>query len=214
MMGEGGGGGHALQFVTETELEKVRQVRGERPEDGTVPADRPLYEILKENKEKKDAEFKEKFRNLPPKALDDEETEFLEAVEKQRRDIEKSQADEEARELTNFQAAILERTLPASEVSMPRAMSEKDDKSIKSRRTSVRPVASHIQVKHALKKHKPNVKVAGAQPQSALVSSAPGAHARVPASASVEPLVVADNAATIISSLVSYASDGEDDDDR
>eukprot|EP00850_Spirogloea_muscicola_P000506 SM000002S05586 [mRNA] locus=s2:998592:999881:+ [translate_table: standard] len=103
-MGDGGGGGgHALQFVTETELEKVRQVRGARPEDGTVPADRPLYEILKENKEKKDAEFKEKFRNLPPKALDDEETEFLEAVEKQRRDIEKSQADEEARELTNFQ---------------------------------------------------------------------------------------------------------------
>ncbi|KAK9153857.1 hypothetical protein Sjap_001337 [Stephania japonica] len=43
-------------------------------EDGTAQRDKPLYEILKENKDRKDAEFNERFKHRPPKALDEDET--------------------------------------------------------------------------------------------------------------------------------------------
>ncbi|XXG47815.1 hypothetical protein AAC387_Pa02g2392 [Persea americana] len=62
-------------------LEESKKARGERVEDGTAQRDRPLYEILKENKDKKDAEFNERFKHRPPKALDEDETEFLDNLE-------------------------------------------------------------------------------------------------------------------------------------
>ncbi|GJZ53420.1 probable cyclic nucleotide-gated ion channel 5 [Tanacetum coccineum] len=37
--------------------------------------------ILKENKDKKDAKFNERFKHRPPKALDEDETEFLDTLE-------------------------------------------------------------------------------------------------------------------------------------
>lgn len=100
-----------MNFVTEKELAELKDARGERVEDGTLAPDRPLFEILKENKEKKDAEFNERFRNLPPKALDDDEMEFLEAVDKHKRESDREAAQKEAQELANFQAAILARTV-------------------------------------------------------------------------------------------------------
>ncbi|XXG85682.1 hypothetical protein AAC387_Pa11g0717 [Persea americana] len=62
-------------------LEESKKAKGERVEDGTAQRDRPLYEILKENKDKKDAEFNERFKHRPPKALDEDETEFLDNLE-------------------------------------------------------------------------------------------------------------------------------------
>lgn len=70
-----------MNFVSEQQLEEFKEKRGARVEDGTVQRDRPLYEILKENKDKQEAEFNERFKHRPPKALDDDETEFLENME-------------------------------------------------------------------------------------------------------------------------------------
>ncbi|KAG2246558.1 hypothetical protein Bca52824_086186 [Brassica carinata] len=44
-------------------LEESKKERGEKVEDGTFQRDRALYEILKENKDKKDAEFNERFKH-------------------------------------------------------------------------------------------------------------------------------------------------------
>ncbi|KAL4370336.1 hypothetical protein AHAS_Ahas06G0055600 [Arachis hypogaea] len=95
-----------MNFVSEDQLVEAKRTRGERVEDGTSQRDRPLYEILKENKDKKDAEFNERFKHRPPKALDEDETEFLDNYETTRREYERKVADAEAEELRNFQAAV------------------------------------------------------------------------------------------------------------
>ncbi|KAG2406474.1 uncharacterized protein HKW66_Vig0057300 [Vigna angularis] len=93
-------------------------------------------QILKENKDKKDAEFNERFKHRPPKALDEDETEFLDNYEAvssgslfaafcfmnlsshgswkckpyyfryTRREYERQVADEEAQQIRSFQAAV------------------------------------------------------------------------------------------------------------
>ncbi|CAI5479590.1 unnamed protein product [Closterium sp. Yama58-4] len=108
-----------MNFISETQLEENKRLRGERVEDGTVAVDKPLYEILKEQKEKKDAEHKEKFKNRPPRALDEDELEFLEAVEQKKREDEKEKDDEDKRALTEFQAALLSRTVTVDSHSTP-----------------------------------------------------------------------------------------------
>ncbi|GBG66200.1 hypothetical protein CBR_g57079 [Chara braunii] len=70
-----------------------------------------VSQILKENKEKREAEFNERFKNRPQKSLDDEEVEFLDAVERHRRETERQAAEEEKAALINFQVAVAERTL-------------------------------------------------------------------------------------------------------
>ena len=39
--------------MTEAELEELKAARGGTVEDGTLSVDKPLYEVLRENKEKK-----------------------------------------------------------------------------------------------------------------------------------------------------------------
>ncbi|XP_056159526.1 uncharacterized protein LOC115680683 isoform X2 [Syzygium oleosum] len=92
-----------MNFVSEEQLEESKISRGERVEDGTAQRDRPLYEILKENKDKRDAEFNERFKHRPPKALDEDETEFLDKLEMSKREYERQMADEEAQQLQSFQ---------------------------------------------------------------------------------------------------------------
>ncbi|KAL0284459.1 UNVERIFIED_CONTAM: hypothetical protein Sangu_2824900 [Sesamum angustifolium] len=95
-----------MNFVSEDQLEEARRTRGARVDDGTAQRDRSLYEILKENKDKKDAEFNERFKHRPPKALDEDETEFLDKLELSRREYERQMADEEEQQLRGFQAAV------------------------------------------------------------------------------------------------------------
>ncbi|GFP93634.1 hypothetical protein PHJA_001507800 [Phtheirospermum japonicum] len=95
-----------MNFVSENQLEEARRTRGARVEDGTAQRDRPLFEILKENKDKKDAEFNERFKHRPPKALDEDETEFLDKLELSKREYERQIADEEEQQLRSFQAAV------------------------------------------------------------------------------------------------------------
>ncbi|CAI9104870.1 OLC1v1003654C1 [Oldenlandia corymbosa var. corymbosa] len=95
-----------MNFVSEHQLEESRKSRGSRVDDGTAQRDRSLFEILKENKDKKDAEFNERFKHRPPKALDEDETEFLDNLEMSRKEYEQQVANEEAQELQRFQAAV------------------------------------------------------------------------------------------------------------
>ncbi|VAH73650.1 unnamed protein product [Triticum turgidum subsp. durum] len=69
-----------VSFVSEEQLDEAKRSRGERVEDGTAQRDKPLFQILQENKDKKDAEFNERFKHRPPKALDEDETEFLDKL--------------------------------------------------------------------------------------------------------------------------------------
>ncbi|GJY89520.1 zinc finger, CCHC-type containing protein [Tanacetum coccineum] len=62
--------------------------------------------ILKENKDKKDAKFNERFKHRPPKALDEDETEFLDTLELSRRQHEHQVADDEAQQLRSFQKQV------------------------------------------------------------------------------------------------------------
>ncbi|KAF3943104.1 hypothetical protein CMV_030304 [Castanea mollissima] len=53
-----------MSFVSEEQFDEAKKTRGERVEDGTAQRDRPLFEILKENKDTKDAEFNERFKHI------------------------------------------------------------------------------------------------------------------------------------------------------
>ncbi|KAE9444771.1 hypothetical protein C3L33_23331, partial [Rhododendron williamsianum] len=117
-------------------LAEARRSRGARVDDGTAQRDRSLYEILKENKDRRDAEFNERFKHRPPKALDEDETEFLEKLETSKRGYERQVADEEAQQLQSFQASVLAAqsavvheatvTLPVPEVQEKRLVGRKN----------------------------------------------------------------------------------------
>ena len=62
------GGSAAPQFVTEAELEELKAQRGGVAEDGTF-GDKPLYEVLRENKEKKACSRESAPRNVRADAL-------------------------------------------------------------------------------------------------------------------------------------------------
>ncbi|KAG2252520.1 hypothetical protein Bca52824_082656 [Brassica carinata] len=104
-----------LNFVSEEQLEESKKERGERVEDGTFQRDRALYEILKENKDKKDAEFNERFKHRPPKALAEDETEFLDKLEMSKREYERQLADEDEQQIRSFQAAVAARSATPQE---------------------------------------------------------------------------------------------------
>ncbi|XP_037411833.1 PSME3-interacting protein-like [Triticum dicoccoides] len=114
-----------VSFVSEEQLDEAKRSRGERVEDGTAQRDKPLFQILQENKDKKDAEFNERFKHRPPKALDEDETEFLDKLALSRREYDQQVANEEAEQLRSFHEAVAAQSTIAHElgemptVSMP-----------------------------------------------------------------------------------------------
>ncbi|XP_068662023.1 uncharacterized protein [Aristolochia californica] len=52
-----------MNFVSEKQSEEAEKTRGGRVDDGTAQRDRPLFEILKENKDRQDAEFNERLKH-------------------------------------------------------------------------------------------------------------------------------------------------------
>ncbi|KAL6850066.1 hypothetical protein ACP4OV_020693 [Aristida adscensionis] len=108
-----------VNFISEDQLDEVKRTRGERVEDGTAQRDKPLFQILQENKEKKDAEFNERFKHRPPKALDEDETEFLEKLASSRREYEQQVADEEAEQLRSFHEAVAAQSNIVHELEIP-----------------------------------------------------------------------------------------------
>ncbi|KAF8692481.1 hypothetical protein HU200_039578 [Digitaria exilis] len=123
-----------LVAIEKPQLDEVKRTRGERVEDGTAQRDKPLFQILQENKEKKDAEFNERFKHSmstvyhayvllpssgPPKALDEDETEFLEKLASSRREYEQQVANEEAEQLRSFHEAVAARSNIVHELETP-----------------------------------------------------------------------------------------------
>ncbi|KAL0715007.1 hypothetical protein Bca4012_021986 [Brassica carinata] len=188
-----------LNFVSEEQLEESKKERGERVEDGTFQRDRALFEILKENKDKKDAEFNERFKHRPPKALDEDETEFLDKLEMSRKQYERKLADEEAEQLRSFQAAVAARSAIPQEpkeavLPPPAAPTTKEQKTTGKRKASTRPFNTIITVKSQPKK----VKASTEDEKKTSLDSA---------KANVTPVAMQTGLA-----LVSYSDESEDDD--
>ncbi|XP_058195933.1 uncharacterized protein LOC131312292 [Rhododendron vialii] len=144
-----------MNFVSEEQLAEARRSRGARVDDGTAQRDRPLYEILKENKDKRDAEFNERFKHRPPKALDEDETEFLEKLEMSKRGYERQMADEEAQQLQSFQAAVAaQSTIVHEATEIPPVPKVQEKKLVGRKNPPARPLGMIIKVKPQAKKAK------------------------------------------------------------
>lgn len=93
------------KFVSESQLERMKQGHGERADDGTAPPNKPLWEVLKEREEEKQREREERERLSKQgtnKPLDDEEVEFLEKARDAVESVESQARKEEEEELRQF----------------------------------------------------------------------------------------------------------------
>ncbi|XP_006645830.1 uncharacterized protein LOC102704471 [Oryza brachyantha] len=108
-----------VNFISEDQLDEAKRTRGERADDGTAQRDKPLFQILQENKDKKDAEFNERFKHRPPKALDEDEMEFLDKLASSRKEYEQQVANEEAEQLRSFHEAVAAQSNIIHEVEAP-----------------------------------------------------------------------------------------------
>ena len=116
----------AVSFVTEAELvaEKEAGGGGAGAGGGGAGALRPLAEVLEENREKKEAEFQEKWRTMKEgknRPLDADEADFLEGLEVAERVRRRQAAAEEEEGLLAFQLAQAEASLrePAAATAAP-----------------------------------------------------------------------------------------------
>ncbi|VFQ59549.1 unnamed protein product [Cuscuta campestris] len=149
-----------MNFVSEDQLEEAKRTRGARVEDGTAQRDRSLYEILKENKDKKDAEFNERIKHRPPKALDEDETDFLDKLEESRREYEKQLVYEEEKQLQSFQAAVAAQSAIVHELKeTPIAPKIQDQRTVGAGRKNppAKPLGMLIKVKPQAKKAKMDI---------------------------------------------------------
>jgi len=200
-----------MSFVSEEQLDEAKKTRGERIEDGTAQRDRPLFEILKENKDKRDAEFNERFKHRPPKALDEDETEFLENLEMSRRELERQIADEEAQELHSFQAAVAAQSDIVHELKeTPPAPIVQEQKSAGRKNPPARPFGMIIKVQPQAKKAKLDP---GPSEKTSDVVKIPG----VDPEKSSEPVTTSNsdtrkNQDIGIAGLVSYSDESEEED--
>ncbi|XP_057302160.1 PSME3-interacting protein-like [Hydractinia symbiolongicarpus] len=105
------------RFVTEAEVEETKKKRAEEWEKARAagrelpneePQDfRPLYERLKEQKDKKQEEFEDqlKFKNMIYKGLNEEDASFLSTVAKKQAELDAKRFDNESEELQEFRTA-------------------------------------------------------------------------------------------------------------
>ncbi|KAK2649823.1 hypothetical protein Ddye_017312 [Dipteronia dyeriana] len=200
-----------MNFVSEEQLDESKKARGERVEDGTAQRDRPLFEILRENKDKKDAEFNERFKHRPPKALDDDETEFLDNLEMSRKEYERQLADEEAQQLRSFQAAVEAKSTIVHELKeTPPVPVVQEQKSGGRKNPATRPLGMIVKVKPQAKKAKIN--------ESRVEKSSEVKKTDIDAEKSPEPVKTTNigdtNKVDDVSKigLVSYSDESEDDD--
>eukprot|EP00195_Chlamydomonas_chlamydogama_P017050 CAMPEP_0202896432 /NCGR_PEP_ID=MMETSP1392-20130828/5446_1 /ASSEMBLY_ACC=CAM_ASM_000868 /TAXON_ID=225041 /ORGANISM="Chlamydomonas chlamydogama, Strain SAG 11-48b" /LENGTH=283 /DNA_ID=CAMNT_0049581795 /DNA_START=59 /DNA_END=913 /DNA_ORIENTATION=+ len=99
----------ARNFISESELEKIKASRGASVEDGTIAPQKPLAEILREAKERKNAEFQEVWKSMKTgknRPLDTEELEFLDQLAQQEAQQLRQWSEQESRELEEFRRAV------------------------------------------------------------------------------------------------------------
>ena len=80
----------SMSFVTESELAEIKAKRrgATRPEDGTTAPDKPLWQVLQEGKDGKEEAFQEGWKTMKQgiyKPVDEEEVEFLDEVQEEKR---------------------------------------------------------------------------------------------------------------------------------
>ncbi|CAL4963869.1 unnamed protein product [Urochloa decumbens] len=191
-----------VNFISEDQLDEVKRTRGERVEDGTAQRDKPLFQILQENKEKKDAEFNERFKHRPPKALDEDETEFLEKLASSRREYEQQVADEEAEQLRSFHEAVAARSNIVHELETPTVSRPEESRPKLPTKRSQPALLKNvvISVKPQAKKAKVDVETKLAPEEQPPPSSGHGADPKPPPDATK----------AVLGSLVAY----DDDDDE
>ncbi|KAJ1283596.1 hypothetical protein BS78_03G140100 [Paspalum vaginatum] len=188
-----------VNFISEDQLDEVKRTRGERVEDGTAQRDKPLFQILQENKEKKDAEFNERFKHRPPKALDEDETEFLEKLASSRREYEQQVASEEAEQLRSFHEAVAARSNIVHELDTPTVSRPEESRPKPPTKRSQPALLKNIIISVKPQAKKPKVDAeANATPQEQLSNG----H-----DADQKPL---DGAKAILGSLVAYDDDGDE----
>ncbi|CAO2208058.1 unnamed protein product [Urochloa humidicola] len=190
-----------VNFISEDQLDEVKRTRGERVEDGTAQRDKPLFQILQENKEKKDAEFNERFKHRPPKALDEDETEFLEKLATSRREYEQQVANEEAEQLRSFHEAVAARSNIVHELETPTVSRPEESRPKPSTKRSSPALLKNviISVKPQAKKAKVDLEAKPA-PEEQLPSNGHGADQKPPPDATK----------TTLGSLVAYDDDDDD----
>uniref|UniRef100_A0A7N0UU71 FAM192A/Fyv6 N-terminal domain-containing protein n=1 Tax=Kalanchoe fedtschenkoi TaxID=63787 RepID=A0A7N0UU71_KALFE len=204
-----------MNFVSEEQLDEVKRTRGERVEDGTAQRDRPLFEILKENKDKKDAEFNERFKHRPPKALDEDETEFLDTLEMSRREYEKKLARDEEMQLRSFQAAVaaqsnIVRELKEAPPDPVAEVPKKEQNPAVKKNVHSRPVNVIIKVKPQAKKAKTDQASAEEQPSESIKALDTGAQMAQCKAETPNGNADSCNTATKLG-LVSYSDESDDD---
>ena len=101
------------KFISETELEEIKAATGGRGrvEDGSIAADKPLAEILREQKESKEAKFQEQWRQMKTgknRPLDEDEYVFLDTVAEAEVQRQQRVAVEEEAELDAYHNALRE----------------------------------------------------------------------------------------------------------
>ena len=100
----------SMNFVTETELEEIKERRGGtlRVEDGTAEASKPLWAVLQEAKEAKEEAFAQGWKTIKQgqnKPLDEEEIGFLDEVEDVAREEERRRIQRERDDVETFRLA-------------------------------------------------------------------------------------------------------------
>ncbi|CAH9069564.1 unnamed protein product [Cuscuta epithymum] len=200
-----------MNFVSENQLEESKRTRGARVEDGTAQRDRSLYEVLQENKDKKDAEFNERIKHRPPKALDEEEMEFLDKLEESRREYEKQLIHEEERQLQSFQAAVAAQSAFVHEIKetpiAPKIQEQRTSSSAR-KNPSAKPLGIMIKVKPPAKKAKMDIANSEA---SVLAGTTSHGDLKELEGYVKTPLVHTDNTESVSkSSLVQYSDESDD----
>ncbi|KAK4795790.1 hypothetical protein SAY86_028116 [Trapa natans] len=195
-----------MNFVSEEQLAESKKTRGERIEDGTAQRDRPLYEILKENKDKKDAEFNERFKHRPPKALDEDETEFLDKLEMSKREYERKLREMEAQELQIFQAAVAAQSNTIHELKEAIPPHPTEPEPVAKKNPSPRSLNMIIKVRPQAKKAKLDLKSSDKAPQIEMFSNVDENKPQM------EPVRASTNNSSTLIGLVSYDDDESDED--
>jgi hypothetical protein len=93
------------KFITETELEQIKQQRGEAADDESAGSMKPLAEILRENKARKDEEFKNVWKSMKTgknRPLDEDELDHLNKLAQGEASKEMERRREEELELEEF----------------------------------------------------------------------------------------------------------------
>ena len=96
------------KFVTAEELERLRKERGGKEEDAETEPVKPLWQILQEQRDVKEEKFQEGWKTMKEgknRPLEEDEIEFLDEVEEQKRENEKRKREEEKELSKQFKLA-------------------------------------------------------------------------------------------------------------